>query len=123
MVGDDSQSIYGFRGANIQNILNFQRDYDNAAIFKLEQNYRSSKNIVEAANSVISKNKTKLDKEIWTANDEGGKIKVMRTFTEAEEGRFIASSIFDNKMNLQLKNSSFVKSYRIFSKSRLESNC
>ncbi len=118
VVGDDSQSIYGFRGANIQNILNFQRDYDNAAIFKLEQNYRSSKNIVEAANSVISKNKTKLDKEIWTANDEGGKIKVMRTFTEAEEGRFIASSIFDNKMNLQLKNSSFAILYRTNAQSR-----
>ncbi len=118
VVGDDSQSIYGFRGANIQNILNFQRDYDNAAIFKLEQNYRSSKNIVEAANSVISKNKTKLDKEIWTANDEGGKIKVMRTFTEAEEGRFIANSIFDNKMNLQLKNSSFAILYRTNAQSR-----
>ena len=71
MVGDDSQSIYAFRGANIKNILNFQKDYNDVKIFKLEQNYRSSKNIVEAANSVIDKNKTKLDKEIWTSNEEG----------------------------------------------------
>jgi len=118
VVGDDSQSIYSFRGANIQNILNFQRDYDKVNIFKLEQNYRSSKNIVEAANSVIQRNKTKLDKQVWTANDEGAKIKVMRTFTEAEEGRFIANSIFDNKMNLQLKNSEFAILYRTNAQSR-----
>ena len=109
VVGDDSQSIYAFRGANIKNIMNFQRDYDNVAIFKLEQNYRSTKNIVEAANSVIEKNKTKLDKQIWTENSEGPKIKVMRTTTEVQEGRFIANSIFDNAMNLQMKNSDFAK--------------
>ena len=118
VVGDDSQSIYSFRGANIQNILNFQRDYDKVNIFKLEQNYRSSKNIVEAANSVIQRNKTKLDKQVWTANDEGSKLKVMRTYTEAEEGRFVANSIFDNKMNLQLKNSEFVILYRTNAQSR-----
>ncbi len=118
VVGDDSQSIYSFRGANIQNILNFQRDYDKVNIFKLEQNYRSSKNIVEAANSVIQRNKTKLDKQVWTANEEGAKIKVMRTYTEAEEGRFIANSIFDNKMNLQLKNSEFAILYRTNAQSR-----
>ncbi len=118
VVGDDSQSIYSFRGANIQNILNFQRDYDKVNIFKLEQNYRSSKNIVEAANSVIQRNKTKLNKQVWTANDEGAKIKVMRTFTEADEGRFIADSIFDNKMNLQLKNSAFAILYRTNAQSR-----
>jgi DNA helicase-2/ATP-dependent DNA helicase PcrA len=118
VVGDDSQSIYAFRGANIQNILNFQRDYDNVAIFKLEQNYRSTKNIVEAANSVIEKNKTKLDKQIWTENSEGAKIKVMQTFTEADEGRFIANSIFDNAMNLQMKNSDFAILYRTNAQSR-----
>ena len=118
VVGDDSQSIYSFRGANIQNILNFQRDYDKVNIFKLEQNYRSSKNIVDASNSIIQKNKTKLDKQIWTANDEGAKIKVMRTYTEAEEGRFIANSIFDNKINLQLKNSEFAILYRTNAQSR-----
>ncbi len=118
VVGDDSQSIYAFRGANIKNIMNFQRDYDNVAIYKLEQNYRSTKNIVEAANSVIEKNKTKLDKQIWTDNSDGAKIKVMRTFTEAEEGRFIANSIFDNAMNLQMKNSDFAILYRTNAQSR-----
>ena len=118
VVGDDSQSIYAFRGANIKNILNFQKDYDNVKIFKLEQNYRSSKNIVEAANSVIDKNKTKLDKDIWTSNDEGGKIKVMRTFSEGDEGRFIASSIFENKMQNQLKNNDFTILYRTNAQSR-----
>jgi len=118
VVGDDSQSIYAFRGANIQNILNFQRDYDKVQIFKLEQNYRSSNNIVQAANSVIEKNKTKLDKEVWTENSEGPKVKVMRTYTEGEEGRFIADSIFDNMMNLQLKSSDFAILYRTNAQSR-----
>jgi DNA helicase-2/ATP-dependent DNA helicase PcrA len=118
VVGDDSQSIYAFRGANIQNILNFQKDYEGVKIFKLEQNYRSSRNIVRAANSVIDKNKTKLEKEIWTSNDEGGKIRVMRTFSEGDEGRFVASSIFDNKMQHQLQNNSFTVLYRTNAQSR-----
>ena len=118
VVGDDSQSIYAFRGANIKNILNFQKDYNDVKIFKLEQNYRSSKNIVEAANSVIDKNKTKLDKEIWTSNDEGGLIKVMRTFSEGDEGRFVASSIFENKMQNQLGNQDFTILYRTNAQSR-----
>jgi len=118
VVGDDSQSIYSFRGANIQNILNFQKDYDDVKIFKLEQNYRSSKVIVEAANSVIEKNKTKLDKKIWTANDEGEKVKVMRTFSEGDEGRFVADSIFENKMQNQLKNDVFTVLYRTNAQSR-----
>ena len=71
VVGDDSQSIYSFRGANIQNILSFQKDYPDTKMFKLEQNYRSTQNIVNAANSVIEKNKTKLDKEVWTTNAKG----------------------------------------------------
>ena len=118
VVGDDSQSIYAFRGANIQNILNFQRDYDNVRIFKLEQNYRSSKNIVQAANSVIEKNKTKLEKEVWTANDEGSKVKVKQTVNEVTEGRFVADSIFDHKMNDHLKNSDFAILYRTNAQSR-----
>ncbi len=118
VVGDDSQSIYAFRGANIQNILNFQRDYDDVKIFKLEQNYRSSSNIVEAANSIIDKNKTKLDKEIWTHNEAGSLIKVMRTFSEAEEGRFVAASIFENAMNKQLSYDSFAILYRTNAQSR-----
>jgi len=118
VVGDDSQSIYAFRGANIKNILNFQKDYSDVKIFKLEQNYRSSKNIVEAANSVIDKNKTKLDKEIWTSNEEGGLIRVMRTFSEGDEGRFVASSIFENKMQNQLGNQDFTILYRTNAQSR-----
>jgi len=118
VVGDDSQSIYAFRGANIQNILNFQKDYDDVKIFKLEQNYRSSKNIVEAANSVIEKNKTKLDKEVWTENDDGSKVKVKQTINEVTEGRFVADSIFDHKMNEQLQNSDFAILYRTNAQSR-----
>lgn len=118
VVGDDSQSIYAFRGANIQNILNFQRDYEDVKLFKLEQNYRSSRNIVNAANSVINKNKTKLDKEIWTANDTGDKVKVIRTLSDGEEGRFVASSIFENKMRNQLKSSDFAVLYRTNAQSR-----
>lgn len=118
VVGDDSQSIYAFRGANINNILNFQRDYDDAAVYRLEQNYRSTKNIVSAANSVIEKNKTRLDKVVWTANEEGRKIKVHRAVTDAEEGRYVASSIFEYKMQHQLGNSDFAVLYRTNSQSR-----
>ena len=118
VVGDDSQSIYAFRGANINNILNFQKDYDNVAMYRLEQNYRSSKNIVEAANSVIEKNKTRLDKTVWTANEDGGKIIVHRSPTDGEEGRYVASSIFENRMNHQLNNGDFAILYRTNAQSR-----
>lgn len=118
VVGDDAQSIYSFRGANISNILNFQKDYDNVIMYRLEQNYRSTKNIVNAANSVISNNKTQLDKVVWTDNDEGPKIKIHRSITDAEEGRFVAGSIFENKMQHQLKNGEFVILYRTNSQSR-----
>jgi DNA helicase-2/ATP-dependent DNA helicase PcrA len=118
VVGDDAQSIYAFRGANINNILNFQKDYDGVQMYRLEQNYRSTKNIVEAANSIIDKNKTKLDKVVWTANDEGHKIKVHRSMTDAEEGRFVASTIFEEKMRNQLKNGQFAVLYRTNAQSR-----
>ncbi|WP_139959475.1 ATP-dependent helicase [Flavicella sediminum] len=118
VVGDDSQSIYAFRGANINNILNFQKHYENVKTFKLEQNYRSSKNIVEAANSLIEKNKTKLDKEIFTENADGPKVKVMRTISDGEEGRWVANSIFENKMNHQLTNDKFCILYRTNAQSR-----
>ena len=118
VVGDDAQSIYAFRGANINNILNFQRDYDDVNVFRLEQNYRSTKNIVNAANSVIDKNQTKLDKIVWTANDEGGKIKVNRLMTDGDEGRYVASTIFETKMNEQLHNSDFAVLYRTNAQSR-----
>ena len=118
VVGDDSQSIYSFRGANIQNILSFQKDYPEVKTFKLEQNYRSTKNIVNAANSVISKNKTKLDKQVWTSNDSGDSIQVMRTISDGEEGRFVAQSIWENQMNHQLSSDSFCVLYRTNSQSR-----
>jgi len=118
VVGDDAQSIYGFRGANINNILNFQRDYDDVKVFKLEQNYRSTKNIVNAANSIIDKNKTKLDKIVWTANEEGSKIKVNRSLTDGDEGRYVAGTIFESKMQNQLKNSDFAVLYRTNAQSR-----
>ncbi|PQB06682.1 ATP-dependent DNA helicase [Polaribacter filamentus] len=118
VVGDDSQSIYSFRGANIQNILNFQKDYPDVKTFKLEQNYRSTKNIVNAANSVIARNKTKLDKEVWTSNDDGDAINVMRTISDGEEGRFVAQSIWENQINHQLTSDSFCILYRTNSQSR-----
>ncbi|MDT0642951.1 3'-5' exonuclease [Zunongwangia sp. F363] len=118
VVGDDAQSIYAFRGANINNILNFQKDYDDVHMYRLEQNYRSTKNIVNAANSIIDKNKTKLEKVVWTDNDEGPKIVVNRLLTDGEEGRFVASSIFETKMQQQLPNSDFAILYRTNAQSR-----
>lgn len=118
VVGDDAQSIYAFRGANINNILNFQKDYDGVQTYRLEQNYRSSKNIVEAANNVIDKNKTKLDKIVWTSNDDGPKIKVHRSVTDGEEGRFVAATIFEQKMQNQLPNNHFAILYRTNAQSR-----
>ena len=118
VVGDDAQSIYAFRGANINNILNFQKDYENVKMYRLEQNYRSTKNIVEAANSIIEKNKTKLDKVVWTANDYGAKIKVHRSVTDGEEGRFVAGEIFEQKMRNQMMNGNFAILYRTNAQSR-----
>ena len=118
VVGDDAQSIYAFRGANINNILNFKSDYPEAKEYKLEQNYRSTKNIVEAANSVIEHNKIRLDKVVFTENELGEPIKVHRSTTDADEGRFVAGSIFENKMQHQLPNGSFAVLYRTNSQSR-----
>lgn len=118
VVGDDAQSIYAFRGANINNILNFRSDYPNAKEYKLEQNYRSTKNIVEAANSVIEHNKVRLDKVVFTENELGEPIKVHRSATDADEGRFVAGSIFENKMQHQLPNGDFAVLYRTNSQSR-----
>ncbi len=95
VVGDDAQSIYAFRGANIQNILNFRQDYPDYALYKLEQNYRSTKTIVEAANSVIEKNKDQIKKIVWTNNDDGNKIKVHRSMSDNDEGYFVANEMFD----------------------------
>ncbi|WP_428979717.1 ATP-dependent helicase [Flagellimonas halotolerans] len=118
VVGDDAQSIYSFRGANISNILNFQRDYDDVAVYRLEQNYRSTKNIVSAANSIIANNKNQLEKNVWTSNDDGGLIKIHRSVTDAEEGRYVAGSIFESKMQNQMQNGDFAVLYRTNSQSR-----
>src|SRR5690606_23310449 len=118
VVGDDAQSIYSFRGANISNILNFQKDYGKVGMYRLEQNYRSTQNIVNAANSIISKNKNQLEKVVWTSNEEGPLIKVHRSPTDAEEGRFVAGSIFEHKMQEQLSNGNFAVLYRTNSQSR-----
>jgi DNA helicase-2/ATP-dependent DNA helicase PcrA len=118
VVGDDAQSIYAFRGADITNILNFERDYPDLKIIKLEQNYRSTKNIVSAANSVIKKNRAQLPKNVWTENEEGGLIELIKAVSDNEEGRLIASSIFHEKMQHQLKFSDFAVLYRTNSQSR-----
>ena len=118
VVGDDAQSIYSFRGANIDNMLNFQRDYDGVAVYRLEQNYRSTATIVNAANSVIAKNRDQLEKKVWTDNVVGNPIKVHRSPTDADEGRFVASTIFENKMNEQRNNHEFAVLYRTNSQSR-----
>ena len=118
VVGDDAQSIYGFRGANIENILSFQKDYSNSTIYRLEQNYRSTKNIVNAANSVINYNINKLEKEVWTDNESGEKIEINQSITDSEEGRFVSSSIFENKNKYQLDNDSFAVLYRTNAQSR-----
>ena len=118
VVGDDAQSIYAFRGANIQNILNFEKDYPELQIFKLEQNYRSTKNIVGAANAVISKNKEQLKKNVFTDNADGELIKVVRTESDSAEGNFVASSIFETKMNERAHNRHFAILYRTNAQSR-----
>lgn len=118
VVGDDAQSIYAFRGANIQNILNFRNDYPDHKVFKLEQNYRSTKTIVQVANAVIENNKDQIFKKIWTENENGERILLIRASTDTEEGNLVAQTIFENKMNHQLSNSSFAILYRTNAQSR-----
>jgi DNA helicase-2/ATP-dependent DNA helicase PcrA len=118
VVGDDAQSIYSFRGANIKNILNFKTDYPDFSLYKLEQNYRSTKNIVEAANGVIAKNKDQIKKTVWTANDGGDKISVTRTLTDNEEGKVVTQKIFDKSKNDGLSYNDFAILYRTNRQSR-----
>lgn len=118
VVGDDAQSIYAFRGATIRNILNFEKDYPDLKVFKLEQNYRSTSNIVEAAGSIIRNNKEQLKKKVWTSNPDGEKIRVIRTATDNEEGKFVADSIFEDKLRNQLNNDAFAILYRTNAQSR-----
>ncbi|VAW27833.1 ATP-dependent DNA helicase UvrD/PcrA [hydrothermal vent metagenome] len=118
VVGDDAQSIYAFRGANIQNILNFRKDYPDYKLFKLEQNYRSTKVIVSAANKVITFNKDQIKKTVWTDNNEGEKIGFIKATSDNEEGKLVADTIFSTKMNQQRPNSDFAILYRTNAQSR-----
>ena len=118
VVGDDAQSIYAFRGAEIKNILKFEDDFDDLKVVKLEQNYRSTKNIVNAANSIIEKNQSKISKDVWTENEEGELISVKKVFSDNEEGRMISNLIFEEKNKKQLTNSNFAVLYRTNSQSR-----
>jgi DNA helicase-2/ATP-dependent DNA helicase PcrA len=118
VVGDDAQSIYSFRGANIQNILNFKNDYRDTATYKLEQNYRSTNNIVQAANSIISKNVEQFKKDVWTANQDGNKIKVLQTHTDSEEAQSVTQSIFEIVHTERSPYSNFAILYRTNAQSR-----
>jgi DNA helicase-2/ATP-dependent DNA helicase PcrA len=118
VVGDDAQSIYGFRGADISNILNYEKDYPDYRLFKLEQNYRSTKTIVAAASDIIKNNLKQIEKNIWTDNDIGEKITITRCSNDTEEGKMVAQSIFEEKMRRQKRNNEFAILYRTNAQSR-----
>lgn len=118
VVGDDAQSIYSFRGATIQNILQFQKDYDDVTVIKLEQNYRSSQNIIKVANEVIKNNKGQIPKNLWTDNHEGEKIRLVRTMTDNDEGKFVADTIQERKLRNHYRNNDFAILYRTNAQSR-----
>lgn len=118
VVGDDAQSIYSFRGATIQNILQFQTDYDDVKVVKLEQNYRSTKSIIHAANEVIKNNKGQIPKDLWTENGDGDKIKLVRTMTDNDEGKFVADTIQEQKLRNHFNNRDFAILYRTNAQSR-----
>lgn len=118
VVGDDAQSIYSFRGATIENILQFEKDYDDVKVVKLEQNYRSTKSILNVANEVIAHNKGQIEKNLWTDNTEGDTIKLVRTMTDNEEGKFVADTISEQKLRNHYDNRDFVILYRTNAQSR-----
>jgi DNA helicase-2/ATP-dependent DNA helicase PcrA len=118
VVGDDAQSIYSFRGATIENILQFEKDYDDAKVVKLEQNYRSTKSILNVANEVIGNNKGQIEKNLWTDNSEGEKIKLVRTMTDNEEGKFVAETIAEQRLRNHYANKDFAILYRTNAQSR-----
>ncbi|PYF68949.1 ATP-dependent helicase [Pedobacter nutrimenti] len=118
VVGDDAQSIYAFRGANIQNILNFERDYPELQVYKLEQNYRSTQNIVEVANSIIANNKNQLEKNVFSDNESGSRIRVQRAFTDNEEGKIVAEAIVQDRTSNGLHYNDFAILYRTNAQSR-----
>ncbi len=119
VVGDDAQSIYAFRGATIQNILDFQKHYPKLKTFKLEQNYRSTSFIVEAANEVISFNKKQIQKKIWSDQGDGQKIKILKAVTDAEEGKRVADMILEQKTRNHFNNKDFAILYRTNAQSRV----
>ena len=119
VVGDDAQSIYSFRGARIENILEFKNDYSDYKLFKLEQNYRSTQTIVNAANSIIANNRAQIHKKVFSENEEGEKIQVMQAMTDTEEGFNISSDIFDKRLSLRLNWSDFAILYRTNAQSRI----
>jgi len=119
VVGDDAQSIYSFRGARIENILEFRNHYDGYRLFKLEQNYRSTQTIVNAANSIIANNQGQITKKVFSKNEEGEKIQVMQAMTDTEEGFNISSDIFDKRFSRQLNWSDFAILYRTNAQSRI----
>jgi DNA helicase-2/ATP-dependent DNA helicase PcrA len=118
VVGDDAQSIYSFRGATIENILQFQKDYEDAKVVKLEQNYRSSKSILDVANEVIKNNKGQIPKNLWTDKGEGEKIKLVRLNTDNDEGKYVADSIQEQKLRNHYNNRDFAILYRTNAQSR-----
>jgi DNA helicase-2/ATP-dependent DNA helicase PcrA len=118
VVGDDAQSIYSFRGATIENILQFQKDYDDVKVIKLEQNYRSTQSILKIANEVIKNNKGQLPKVLWTENAEGEKIKLVRTMTDNDEGKYVADTIQEQKLRNHFFNKDFAILYRTNAQSR-----
>ena len=118
VVGDDAQSIYSFRGATIENILMFQKDYDNVHVVKLEQNYRSTKNILSVANEVIANNKGQIEKTLFTENGEGEKIRLVRTMTDNDEGKYVADTIQEQKLRNHYRNKDFAILYRTNAQSR-----
>ncbi len=119
VVGDDAQSIYAFRGATIQNILDFEKDYPNLTVYKLEQNYRSTSYIVQAANDVIAHNSRQIRKKIFTEKGEGEPIRIIRAVTDNEEARLVAALIAEMKMRYHLRNEEFAILYRINAQSRI----
>jgi len=118
VVGDDAQSIYSFRGATIENILQFERDYDDVKVVKLEQNYRSTKSILSVANEIIGNNKNQIPKKLWTDNTPGDKIKLVRTATDNEEGKYVADTIQEEKLRNHYFNKEFAILYRTNAQSR-----
>ncbi len=118
VVGDDAQSIYSFRGATIENILQFQKDYEDAKVVKLEQNYRSSKSILDVANEVIKNNKGQIPKNLWTDKGEGEKIKLVRLNTDNDEGKYVADTIQEQKLRNHYNNRDFAILYRTNAQSR-----